>query len=217
MKQLAVALIAGLLFSTLSPTTTLLVHAEDLPAAENVELHNTTKGIRITWGNVSHAYKYEVYRSDNGGAFNLIATLSKQNAWQYTDEKTRYEEGTRYSYYVRALAKKNVYTPSNSETVSIIRVCRVTDLKLKCGRPGVIIECSWEDHENVDGYEIRVYAEHLKRFIVRKKTRSTNIKFVSLYPGKTYRVQVRPYVKADGKYYFSNWSKNKKIRAKNLS
>ncbi len=214
LKQLSILLVIGLLFSVVPSMPSM---AAALPAAKNVELHNTTNGIKISWGNVSHAYRYEVYRSSNGGDFKKIATLKKQNAWQYTDAKVKNKEGDTYSYYIKALAKKNVYSPSTSDTKTIIRVCPIKELKLKCIKTGVIIQCSWEDHKNVDGYEIRIYAEHLKRFIVRKRTRSTTIKFIHIYAGKTYRVQVRPYVKSGNKYYFSNWCNAKKIKAKYLS
>ena len=210
-KQLCVLLILGLLFSFLPVATT---NAAALPPAQKVALHNTSGGVKITWGNVSHAYQYEVYRSTNGGGFQKVATLKKQNAWQYTDKKTKNAEGNTYSYYIKAIAKKNVYTPSTSETKTIVRICPIKKLKLKNIPKGVIIQCSWEDHKNIDGYEIKVAADGLKTFIVRRAGRSTTIKLVKIYSGKTYRIQARPYKKVGNTTYFGNWCNSKKIRAR---
>ena len=210
-KRLSIALAIGLLFSLIPVTNS---SAATLPPAQKVALHNTAGGIRITWGNVPHAYQYEVYRSTNGGGFSKIATLKKQNAWKYTDAKTKNKEGTTYSYYVRAIAKKNAYDPSVSETKSIVRVCPIKKLRLKNIKTGVIIQCSWESHTNIDGYEVKVAADGLKTFIVRSAGRSTTIKLVKIYSGKTYRIQARPYKKAGDTYYFGNWCNSKKIRAR---
>lgn len=210
-KRLSIALAIGLLFSSIPVTN---AFAAALPPAKRVELHNTAGGVKISWGNVSHAYKYEVYRSTNGGGFSKIATLKKQNAWKYTDVKTKNAEGNTYAYYIRALAKKNVYTPSISATKSIVRICPIKNLKLKNIRPGVIIQCSWEGHKNIDGYEIKVAADGLKTFIVRRAGRSTTIKLVKIYSGKTYRIQARPYKRVGNTIYFGNWCNSKKIRAR---
>ncbi len=198
-----------LLFS-LTPVT---VEAEALPTAPHVELHNVANGVQITWGNVSHAYEYVVYRSGGGGSFEPVATLRKQNAWKYVDEKTKNMEGERFTYKIGARAKQNVYEESESEEVSIIRLAPVTALKLKNGE-GLSIDCSWEEHPNADGYEVRVAAEGQKRFIQIKRTTLNEITLIDIYNTKTYRVQVRPYKEGDGKYYFGNWCNAKKIRAR---
>ena len=184
------------------------VHAEALAPAKNVELHNTANGIRVTWGNVKDAYVYEVYRNGE-----KAATLQKQNAWRFVDEKTKNREGEEFTYQIVAKAKQNAFEESTSEEVSILRLSSISSLKLKNGE-GLSIDCSWEEHPEADGYEVAVYAEGLKRAIQIKRTELNEIKLIDIYNTKTYRVQVRPYKAYKGGYCYAGWCKSKKIRAK---
>ncbi len=62
---------------------------------------NTTSGVKVTWGKVTGATGYRVYRKTAGGSWSKIADVSSGSTVTYTDTKAA--SGTTYFYTVRAL------------------------------------------------------------------------------------------------------------------
>ena len=186
-----------------------------LKKAENIELHNTEKGVRISWGNVKNAREYEVWRKGGGSGFSCVATVDRphgHNSWRYTDESVRYEEGKKYTY--RIVAKhEGEYKSSTSKSVSIVRLCPIEELKVKQG-DGLSIKVSYEEHKKADGYEVRCYDEAIGAFVQIKRTNNTDLTFITFYPDKVYSFSVRPYKKSGDKYYFSNWCESEHIKVR---
>ena len=185
-----------------------------LDKAQDVELHNIGKGVRISWDNVQNAKEYEVWRKGSGG-FQKVATVDRphgHNSWRYTDEAVRYKEGKKYTY--RIVAKHDgEYKSSTSKSESIVRLCPIEKLKVKQG-DGLSIKVSYEEHKNADGYEVRCYDEAIGAFVQIKRTDNTDLTFITFYPDKVYSFSVRSYKKSGDKYYFSNWCKSKHIKVR---
>ncbi|MBQ9531729.1 MAG: fibronectin type III domain-containing protein [Eubacterium sp.] len=102
-------------------------------------------------------------------------------------------------------------------TEPIIKPDKVSIKKLTSLKGGFII--GWKKHtKNTSGFQIQ-YATNSK-FTKNKKTKTvkgnkkTNIKINSLQGKKKYYVRVRAYRIANGKKYYSAWTKTKKVVAK---
>ena len=79
------------------PQIAILVNGQPPPTAP-LTVTQLVNQLSVTWGAGPNATSYNVYRSDNGGAFNLITNVA---ALSYTDPGATYP-GT-YSYQITAL------------------------------------------------------------------------------------------------------------------
>lgn len=95
---------------------------------------------------------FEVFRSDNGGAFFLLATLPPRNATGtvgYFDYAV--VGGNTYAYYVRAINASSASLPSNTATASLPAIpaapANFSAIALVTG-PTARINMSWIDNSN---------------------------------------------------------------------
>ncbi|MCD7753053.1 MAG: fibronectin type III domain-containing protein, partial [Clostridiales bacterium] len=63
-------------------------------------LANAATGVKVSWGKVTGASGYYVYRKTSGGTFSKIATVTSGSTVSYTDKTAK--SGTTYYYTVRA-------------------------------------------------------------------------------------------------------------------
>ena len=186
-----------------------------LAKAQDVDVHNTENGVRVTWGNVKNAGEYEVWRKGGGGGFEKIATVDRphgHNSWRYTDQSVKNNEGKKYTY--RIVAKhEGEYKSSTSKGASIVRLCPIEELKVKQG-DALNIKVSYEQHKKADGYEVRCYDEALAAFVQIKRTNNTDLTFITFYSDKVYSFSVRTYKKSGDRYYFSNWCDSEHIKVR---
>ena len=61
---------------------------------------STTKGVKLTWGKVTGAEGYYVYRKTGSGDWKKIGTVNDSTTLYYTDKTAK--KGTTYKYTVRA-------------------------------------------------------------------------------------------------------------------
>ncbi len=72
-------------------------------------IKNTSVGVKITWGKVTGAEKYNVYRKVSGGEYKYIGATSNT---YYTDKTAK--SGTKYYYAIRGKRGDNVSSQSAS-------------------------------------------------------------------------------------------------------
>ena len=89
------------------------------------KIENTADGVKITWGKVSGADKYYVYRKVKGGSYSKVATTTKT---YYTDKKA--SSGKTYYYYVKAVNEAGSSDASSSK--SILYLADTTLCALRC-------------------------------------------------------------------------------------
>ena len=102
------------------------------------KIENTSSGVKVTWGKVSGADKYRVYRKTSKGDWKYIATTSKT---YYTDKTAK--SGTKYFYAVKSqneagnsslssslskyyLADPTLNTPSSTKSGVSLKWSKVT-------------------------------------------------------------------------------------------
>ena len=116
--------------------------------ALTVKVDATTGKPGLSWKKVTGAVSYEIYRSENGGEFTLVAT---QSGVSYKDTKA--VPGTVYSYQVLALGKRDVFCSDSSAVKTVSAVCAQPKPKGKLsadGKPVLI----WSDVAGADAYVI---------------------------------------------------------------
>ncbi len=77
---------------------------------------STTKGIKFTWGKVTGAEGYYVYRKTGSGDWKRIATVNSGSTVTYTDKTAK--KGTTYKYTLRAF-KGTTYSYYNTKGLTI--------------------------------------------------------------------------------------------------
>lgn len=103
----------------------------------------------LTWGKVSGAKKYYVYRVDENGSRTSLGTTTKT---YFADKKAAL--GTTYTYQVRAYGSKSAYKGAYSESVSCLCICSQPTVTVSVvaatGKPTL----SWKAIPGAVSYEI---------------------------------------------------------------
>lgn len=88
----------------------------------------TGDGIKISWGKVSSADSYIVYRISSDGSYKKIATLKGSDTLSYTDKKVK--DCAEYRYALRSAkgGYKSAYS-SESEKATFIRAPKIISVK----------------------------------------------------------------------------------------
>ncbi len=147
------------------------------PQLKNIE--NTTTGVKITWGKVSGADSYDVYRKIKGGEWKYLDSVSKT---YYTDKSVKSQ--TKYYYSVKTIneAGASVFSKSRSKYY----LAAPTLKQISNTSDGVKI--TWSKIKNADEY--RVY----------RKTGEGDWKYLG-YTTLTYYTDTS--AKSGTKYYYA--------------
>ncbi len=86
------------------------------------KVENTASGVKVTWGKVSGATTYYVYRKTTGGWTKIATTKSTS----YTDTKAK--AGTTYTYTIRAAKSGAVSAAGYSKKITRLTVPKLTKL-----------------------------------------------------------------------------------------
>ncbi len=108
-------------------------------------LKNTTSGMKITWGKVSGAEKYRVYRKTNNGSWKKLKDVSS-SVTSYHDKTVN--SGTKYTYTVKAFSGKSY--GSYNKGLTLYNVCYPILKPISRGTGGLKI--SWEKQNKADNY-----------------------------------------------------------------
>ena len=178
------------------------------PKIKKVE--NTASGVKITWGKVANAKRYDVYRKIGSGKAKKIASV--KSGTSYIDKKAK-SNGKVYYYAVRAVNGSKYTTSKYLKTVYVSRPA-ISSAKSKSSKKMTV---TWKNIKKASGYQIRYglnkNLSKVKPVTVKggsKKTKTIS----SLKKGKKYYVQVRAYRKVKGKNYYSDWSVRKVVKIK---
>jgi hypothetical protein len=169
--------------------------------APEVEVTNTSTGVKISWNQVEGAQKYRIYR--NGEVYKSISKASTSN---YID--TAVTNGTNYKYYVEAINGSKKAKSSSTQ----IYYLSCSAIKTISGKKNYI-QLQWEKNSKGSGYEI-CYAKNsnftnAKTITITSK--STLSKKIANLSKTKYYVKVRVYKTVNKDKYYSEWSTVKKV------
>ena len=167
------------------------------------EIENTEDGIKITWGKVSGADKYYVYRKVKGGSYSKIGTTTKTS---YTDKKAK--SGKKYYYYVKAVNEAG--SSDSSKSLSKLYLSDPTLKTPKSTKKGVNLE--WSKVKGAEGYVIyyKTGSGSYKKLTIVKGSSKVTYTHTKAKKGKTYTYKVKAYKSKT----YSAYSNAKKIKDK---
>lgn len=171
---------------------------------------STHNSIKVTWGSVAKAEKYQVYRKVNKGKWKAVKYVTGTS---YTDKNVK--AGNTYYYTVKACRTvdgKQVYSTYNTKGVS---GKLTTSISLKTKSRKVTI--SWKKTKSAAGYYIyRASSAKGKYSKIKKVTSGKTLKYTDkkVKKGKTYYYKVVPYGKNGKKTVKCSASAVKKIKVK---
>lgn len=175
----------------------------------------------LNWSKVTNADEYEVYLSRNGGSYNLIGTVSNNNA---TISNLVYD--TSYKVKVRAYNEKyNVYgtysdiksfkTEENSYddeeddyTSTTVGTVKNLDVEVQ-NRNEIALE--WSAVSGADGYEVYL-SEDGGSYKLALTTKYVKDIITDLEYNTSYKVKVRAYRKVNGREKYGNYSSVKSFK-----
>ncbi len=157
-------------------------------------ISNTEYGVKITWGKVSGADTYRVYRKTKSGDWKYLGSTSKR---YYTDKTAK--SGTKYYYAVRA--RNEAGNSSLSSSLSKYYLADPTLKTPKSTKSGVSLK--WTKTAGAQGYII--YRKTGSGSYTKLKTEKgvSNLSYVdkSAKKGKKYTYKVKAYYsKTDSAY-----------------
>ena len=195
-------------FKLSAPTATVKLSTPKITAIENVV--KGTSGIKLKWGKVSGATKYEIYRKKhNQSSWTKIATVTGTS---YTDASVRWNSGTMYDYSVVAVNSSARSNKASTKTILRMASPAMRGLTNNASRT---IRPTWSQNKAADGYQIwyQVGENASTRKIITvygSGTVSRNI--TGLTKGNSYKVFVRSFKKVNGVYYYSAWSASRTVK-----
>jgi len=163
------------------------------------------KSLKISWGKVTGASKYRIYRSaEKNSGFKKVKTTTARS-WTNSSLTT----GKRYYYKVRA-----VYG-SYTSALSSVKSNRPRPAKAvitRLSRQGGNIVVKWKKVKNADGYMIYRAASKNGKYKKLKDTKAGTV-YTSVHPGsKTFYYKVRAYKVYKGKKITGSFSAVKKVK-----
>ncbi len=167
------------------------------------KIENTSSGIKITWGKVSGADKYYVYRKVKGGSYSKIGTTTKT---YYTDKKAK--SGKKYYYVVKAVNEAG--SSSSSSSLSKYYLADPTLKTPQSTKKGVVLK--WNKITGADGYVVyrKTGSGSYKKIATVKGKSKVTYTDKSAKKGKTYTYKVKAYKSET----YSAYSNTKKIKDK---
>ena len=179
-----------------------------ITAIENVA--KGVSGIKMNWGKVSGATKYEVYRRKHGASgWTKIATVTSPT---YTDTSVRWMTGTLYDYSVVAVSSSARSAVAPTKTILRMAAPAITGLTNSASKT---VKATWSQNKSADGYQIwyQVGENASSRKIVTVYGSGTLSRTISgLTKGNRYKVFVRSFKKVNGVYYYSAWSASRTVK-----
>ncbi len=108
-------------------------------------IKNTSTGVKITWGTVTGAVKYTVYRKTSGGSYTKVKTTTSTS---WTD--TTATEGTTYYYKIKAYAASGEASAKGTAAT----MCRLAATTVKLTNTASGVKVSWSEITGASGYYI---------------------------------------------------------------
>ena len=149
-------------------------------------ISNTEYGVKITWGKVSGADKYRVYRKTSKSDWKYIGTTSKT---YYTDKTAK--SGTKYYYAVKS--QNEAGNSSLSNELSKYYLADPTLKTPKSTKSGVKLE--WSKVKGADGYYVycKTGSKGYERIATVKGSTKVTYTDKTAKKGKKYTYKVKAY------------------------
>ena len=187
--------------------------SKKLPTPKITAIENVVKGtsgIKLKWGKVSGATKYEIYRKKhNQSSWTKIATVTGTS---YTDASVRWNSGTMYDYSVVAVNSSARSNKASTKTILRMASPAMRGLTNNASRT---IRPTWSQNKAADGYQIwyQVGENASTRKIITVYGSGTLSRTITgLTKGNSYKVFVRSFKKVNGVYYYSAWSASRTVK-----
>lgn len=175
-------------------------------------VENVSKGVKVTWGKVTGAKGYYVYRGST-----KVATIKKNSTVTYTDTAVKSKNGTSYTYYVVAYYN-STWKAVKSAGAKTVRLTAVSISSLK-NSSSKAMTVKYKKNSKATGYQIqystskKFTTKTTKTVTVSKNSKVTQ-KITKLTKNKTYYVRVRAYKTKSGVKYYSAYSSTKTVKIK---
>ena len=191
---------------------TIQVTLNVVPAATaTLKAENLATGIKLTWGKVTGATGYYIYRNNK-----KIKTITKNATVTFTDTAAN-TNGTKYTYKVTAYATLNKKATEStlSKTLATYRVARPA-ISSAANTAAKTMTVKWGKNAKATGYQIqystsKTFASGNKTVNIAKAATVSQV-IKSLVKGKTYYIRIRAYKTAGSTKYYSAWSATKSLK-----
>ena len=180
----AVTTVSGSEESGYSSTKTINYLAAPVVKVEN----ETSTAIKVSWGKVTGAQKYEVYRKE--GSAKKWTKVKTTSSRYYTDKKVK--NGKTYKYMVKAIDGK-IVSGYDSDGESIKRLAAPTHVSVKSAKSGITFK--WKKVTGASGYIVYRKTGSGSYKELKKVKGSTKVSYLdkSAKKGKTYTYMVKAY------------------------
>ncbi len=157
-------------------------------AAPVVKVENTTSAISVTWGKISGAQKYEVYRK--AGSAKKWTKVKTTTSRSYTDKSVK--NGTTYKYMVKAIDGK-IVSGYDTDGVSLKRLSAPKLSSVSSSKTGITFK--WKKVSGASGYIVYRKEGSGSYKELAKVKGSTKVSYVDkkAKKGKTYTYTVKAY------------------------
>lgn len=153
-------------------------------ASVTVKVDASSGKLSLSWKKVTGAKLYEIYRSENGGAYTLIAT---QKGVSYKDNVVT--PGYIYSYQVKVISSKTNADSFLSNEKTAAATCATPKLKGKVGATGKPA-LTWGAVEGATNYMVYRSTSKSKGYQVIDETEALTFTDTTAVKGKTYYYKV---------------------------
>ena len=176
------------------------VSGKAVPAATTIAA--TVKGyeaVGLSWGKVSGASGYAVYRKTGNGSYKKIETLSGASSTSYTDENV--DTGTKYTYKVRAyrmVDDETVWAAYSNEVSATPTMSAPTVTLQNKTYNSVVVK--WKGVSGADGYKVARATSQNGTYTTVKNVKDSDITTYTdtgLKVGTTYYYKVYAYRSMD--------------------
>ncbi len=171
-------------------------------------IKNTSTGVQISWGKVSGATKYYVYRKTSSGDWKKLGSTTSTS---YTDKKAT--NGTLYYYSVTAVNSAESAKAASKKTVRLT-VPTISSMSTVTSKS---LTVKYAKNSKATGYQLQ-YATKSSftnaKTVWIKSNSTLSKKITGLTKGKKYYVRIRAYKTVSGTKYYSAWSAKSKTVTK---
>ena len=163
-------------------------------AQPSVTLSNTSSGVKVSWGKVTGASGYYVYRKTSSGSWTKIKTTTGTS---YTD--TSAKNGTTYYYTVRAYSGSTMSSYVTTKSIKRLAQPGVTLSKTSSG-----VKVSWGKVTGASGYYVYRRTSATGSWTKLKTTTGTSYTDTTAKKGTTYYYTVKAYSGSSNSSYVTN-------------
>lgn len=203
---LALTLVLLLAFSSVS-----VASAASVGKVASLQAYNIDDDeINLKWKKVKNADGYQVYLYKSG-EWKRIGTT--KNAYFEADDLYSAKQ---YKFKVRAYdqkGNKKYYGSFSSVLLSATDPDEVENLKVSAKSKNSV-SLKWDKEKRATGYQVYIYDSASKKYVKKAVVKSNSATIKNLKAGVSYKFKVRAYFKADGKYYYGDFSDVLSVKTK---